>query len=335
MKIAVFSTKTYDRNFFLKINQERHQLTFLEPRLSSKTAALAEEQDAVCVFVNDDLNVDVLTTLQKQGIRLILLRCAGFNNVDLAAANKLGIRVARVPAYSPHAVAEHTLALILGLNRKTHRAYNRVREGNFALDGLMGFDLVGKTVGVIGAGQIGEIFARIMKALGCEVLIHDPYLQETADKDFSLVELAELYQRADIISLHCPLTPQTHHLINEQAIGQMKDGVMLINTSRGKIVHTRAVIDALKTGRVGSLGLDVYEEEGDLFFADLSAEVIQDDVFMRLLTFPNVLITGHQAFFTTEAMTQIVQTTLDNASAFESQQGSFHEVTWQQVQGDS
>ena len=243
---------------------------------------------------------------------LVALRSAGFNNVDLAAAERLGITVARVPAYSPHAVAEHAAALVMSLNRRTYRAYNRVREGNFSLEGLLGFDMDGKTVGVIGTGKIGLLFARIMHGFGFEVLAHDPYPAADVPGYVRYVEAGELYARSDIISLHCPLTPQTHHLIDQAAIAQMKTGVMLVNTSRGRVVDTHALIDGLKSGKVGFLGLDVYEEEEGLFFRDLSGEVIGDDVFMRLTTFPNVLITGHQGFFTREALHNIAETTLAN-----------------------
>lgn len=332
MKIAFFSAKGYDRNSFCLANAgHAHEMTFFEVPLNSATVALAEGYPAVCIFVNDIANADVLHALAKNGCKLIVLRCAGFNNVDLETAESLGIQVARVPAYSPHAVAEHALALILTLNRKTHRAYNRVREGNFALDGLLGFDLAGKTVGVVGAGKIGEIFAGIMQAIGCQVLIHDPHASAAVATRFHCVSFNELAQNSDIISLHCPLTPDTHHLINKDVLTRCKKGMMLINTSRGKMVDTRAVIEALKSGQLGALGLDVYEEEGDLFFSDLSSEVIQDDVFMRLLTFPNVLITGHQGFFTREALSNIADTTLENVTAFATGEGTLHEVRHQAV----
>jgi D-lactate dehydrogenase len=269
----------------------------------------------------------VLRQLHHQGTRLIALRSAGFNHVDLRCAAELGITVARVPAYSPHAVAEHALALILTLNRKTHRAFNRVREANFSLDGLLGFDMTGKTVGVIGTGKIGAIFATIMNAMGCRVIAVDPVQAPDIAGFVRYVTLPELYAEADIISLHCPLLPQTHHLINENSLAQMKHGVMLINTSRGGIVDTRAVIQNLKNGRIAYLGLDVYEEEGDFFFDDLSQKIITDDVFMRLLTFPNVLITSHQGFFTREAMCAIAQTTVANITAFERGSGTLHQVT--------
>ncbi len=334
MELAFFSSKNYDQTSFNLANAEHsHDITFFAVPLSINTAPLAEGYRAVCVFVNDVVNREVLELLKAGGTKLIVLRCAGFNNVDLVAAEELGIRVARVPAYSPHAVAEHALALILTLNRKTHRAFNRVREGNFALDGLLGFDLAGKTVGVVGAGKIGEIFAKIMQAMGCEVLITDPGASDEVHNNFQVVEFSKLIKDSDIISLHCPLTPETHHLINADVLAKCKPGVMLINTSRGKMVDTKAAIQALKTGQLGSLGLDVYEEEGDLFFSDLSSEVIQDDVFMRLLTFPNVLITGHQGFFTREALGNIADTTLGNVTAFASGKGELFEVTTEKVVG--
>ncbi|MFN3473186.1 MAG: 2-hydroxyacid dehydrogenase [Blastomonas sp.] len=320
MKVAVFSTKAYDRFFLEQANAaqgNRHELQFLEPRLGVETADLVRDCQAVCVFVNDVLNRAVLAQLKERGVRLAALRCAGFNNVDLVAARDLGITVARVPSYSPAAVAEHTAALILSLNRKTHKAYARVREGNFSLDGLLGFDLKGRTVGIVGTGKIGMCLANIMRGFGCRVLGHDP----RQDPEFvaaggSYVDLTELFASSDIVSLHCPLTPQTHHLIDAKAIATMKPGVMIINTGRGALVETRALIRALKTGHIGHVGLDVYEEESDLFFENLSDQILQDDIFARLLTFPNVLITGHQAFLTKEALSSIAETTLSNISQF-------------------
>ncbi len=321
-RLDVFSTKPYDVRFLEKALQraeaaDRISLRFHEGRLNPATTKLAEGADAVCAFVNDDLCAATLESLKDGGTRLIALRCAGFNNVDLTAAEKLGVFVGRVPAYSPHAVAEHTAALILTLNRKTHRAFNRVREGNFALDGLMGFDLHGKTAGIIGTGLIGECLARILKGFGCEVLASDPNPNAACrEMGVDYVELNELFARSDIISLQCPLNPKTHHLINDETIAQMKRGVMLLNTSRGAVIHTEAVLRGLKSGRVGSLGMDVYEEESDLFFEDLSNTFIPDDVFARLLTFPNVLITGHQGFFTEEALSAIAETTVQNILNF-------------------
>ncbi len=271
----------------------------------------------VCLFVNDKADAGIINTFAQAGIKLIALRCAGFNNVDLAACQQAGIRVVRVPAYSPYSVAEHTLSLILTLNRKTHKAFNRVREGNFALDGLMGFDLHGQTVGLIGLGKIGRVTAQILRGFGCTVLGYDVYEDDEAKQiGVTYVPLNELLSRSDIVSLHCPLTPQTHHLINAQTLSGMKNGVMLINTSRGALIDTVSVISSLKSGKIGYLGLDVYEEEADLFFEDFSGKVIQDDVFSRLLSFPNVLITGHQAFFTRNALQNIADTTLANIHAF-------------------
>lgn len=319
MKVAVFSSKSYDRRFLEAENLLwRHELTFLEANLDGDTATLAKGFEAVCVFVNDCLDAVVLDAIHKGGVRYVLLRCAGFNNVDLAAAASLGLKVARVPAYSPYAVAEHAVALIMTLNRKTHRAHNRIREGNFSLEGLLGFDLRGRVVGVVGTGKIGAIFAKIMLGFGCEVLACDlcPSL-DCEQAGVRYVELMELFSRSDIVSLHSPLTPQTRHLIGPHAIEQMKPGVMIINTSRGALIDTRSLIKGLKDGKVGYVGLDVYEEEADLFFEDLSGEVIQDDVFARLTTFPNVLITGHQAFLTENALQNIARTTMENLAALQ------------------
>jgi len=330
MKVAVFSTKSYDRQFLDAANAALgagHELAYLEARLSAQTAVLARDAGAVCAFVNDELDAATLATLAGQGVKLVALRSAGFNNVDLAAARREGIAVARVPAYSPEAVAEHTVAMILALNRHIHRAYNRVRDGNFALDGLLGFDLKGRTVGVVGTGRIGATLARIMQGFGCRVLAYDPYPDaDLQARGVAYASMAELLADSDIVTLHCPLTSETHHLIDAQAVARMRHGAMLINTSRGAIVDTRAVIDGLKSGRIGRLGLDVYEEEGDLFFEDLSEQVLQDDVFARLLTFPNVLVTAHQAFFTIEAMTAIAETTIANISAFAATGRPEHEV---------
>jgi D-lactate dehydrogenase len=317
MKIAFFSTKSYDREFFDKYIST-HNIIYFEAPLNEQTANLATGCNAVCVFVNDKLNAGIIGELKMTGIQLIALRCAGFNNVDLAAAKENDIKVVRVPAYSPHAVAEHAVALILALNRKTHKAYNRVREGNFSLERLTGFDLYGKTVGVIGTGKIGESFCDIMIGFGCRVLAFDLVEnKQLAAKGVEYLPLVDVFEQADIISLHCPLNEQTKHIINGQTIRMMKEGVMLINTSRGALVDTMTVIHALKTGKIGYLGLDVYEQEEKLFFNDLSENIIQDDVIMRLLSFPNVLITSHQGFFTEEALTQIAQTTLGNIDAFE------------------
>lgn len=321
MKIAFFSAKSYEVDFFNRFNIQQHSIKFIEAPLQVETAPLVAGCDAVCVFVNDTVSSEVLQILYQNQIKLIALRCAGYNNVNLQEAKKLGITVVRVPAYSPHAVAEHTIALILTLNRKTHRAFNRVRESNFSLQGLMGFDLNGKTVGLIGLGKIGLVTAQILLGFGCKVLGYDVYWSEEAQTtSIQATDLETIYKTADIISLHCPLTPETYHIINKESIQLMKNGVMLINTSRGALIDTKAVIEALKSEKIGYLGLDVYEEEADLFFEDLSEKVIQDDIFMRLLTFPNVLITGHQAFFTAEAMSNIAATTWNNITAFEQKQ---------------
>lgn len=311
MKIAFFSTKSYDRAHFDKANDAfGFELSFYEPSLKWETRALAQGFDAVCVFVNDKLDAALLAELHGYGIKTIALRCAGFNNVDVKRANELGLQVVRVPAYSPHAVAEHAVALILTLNRKTHKAYNRVRENNFSLERLEGFDLYGKTVGVIGTGKIGGVFAGIMKGFGCKVLAYDPYPDTKLGLEYA--SLDELLSASDIVSLHCPLTPQTYHIINEASIDKMKQGLMLINTSRGGLIDTYAVIQALKHGKIAYLGIDVYEQEEALFFQDLSELIIQDDLIARLMSFPNVLITAHQAFFTENALNQIADTTLHN-----------------------
>lgn len=331
MNVAVFSTKSYDRGFLEAANARdgaRHRLTYFEPRLGPDTAMLAAGSNAVCAFVNDRLDRATLAILSRHDVKLVVLRSAGFNNVDLAAARQCGLTIARVPAYSPEAVAEHTVALILALDRKIHRAYARVREGNFALDGLLGFNIAGRTFGVIGVGKIGLAVARVMRAFGCTVLAYDP----KPDPDLQArggryVPLPDLLAQADIISLHCPLTPETRHLIDPRAIKRMKPGVMLINTSRGAVIDTKAVIAGLKSGKIGLLGLDVYEEEGDLFFEDLSDQVLEDDVFARLLTFPNVLITAHQGFFTTEALTAIAETTVANFTSFEETGRAIYEVS--------
>jgi D-lactate dehydrogenase len=328
MRVAVFNTKPYDREFLSAANAAgRHELVFLEPLLSSVTAKLAEGCRAVCVFVNDTLDAPVLETLAAGGVRLIALRCAGFNNVDLPTAARLGMKVIRVPAYSPHAVAEHTVGLMLALNRKLHKAYNRVREGNFSLDGLLGFDFFGRTAGIVGTGQIGLCTARILHGLGCKLLAYD--VRENPEMNAlgaRYVSLDELLAESDVVTLHCPLTKETHHLIDDARLAKMRKGVMLINTGRGALVDTRAAIKALKSGRLGALGLDVYEEEGDLFFRDLSHKPILDDVFSRLLTFPNVIITGHQAFFTRNALEAIAGTTFTGLDEFAAEKKLTNEV---------
>lgn len=319
MKVAVFSTKSYDKEYLDQANASgAHELFYFEASLSNKTVKLTEKFDAVCVFVNDTIDAEVIDELAANNIKIIVLRCAGFNNVDVERANFWGIKVLRVPAYSPHAVAEHALALIMTLNRKTHKSYNRVREGNFSIDRLTGFELSGKTVGVVGTGRIGTILATIMMGLGCKIVAHDAYQNKALlEAGVSYVSLDELFRQSDIISLHCPLTPETHHMINAESIAKMKQGVMLINTSRGKLIHTDAAIDALKDGQMGYMGLDVYEQEENLFFKDLSEIIIRDDKISRLMTFPNVLITAHQAYFTDNALIQISQTTLQNLSDYE------------------
>lgn len=328
VKITFFSTKPYDVTFFTKANADLAlELSFLDVHLNQATAQLVQDSPVVCLFVNDQADAGIINTFARAGVKLLALRSAGFNNIDLAACKQAGIRVVRVPAYSPYSVAEHTLALILTLNRKTHRAYNRVKEGNFALDGLMGFDLHGQTVGLIGLGKIGKVTAHILKGFGCRVLGFDVVEDAEAQQiGVEYVPLNELLSQSDIISLHCPLTPTTYHIVNADTLNMMKDGVMLINTSRGALIDAVAVIASLKRGKVGYLGLDVYEEEADLFFEDLSGKVIQDDVFSRLLSFPNVLITGHQAFFTRNALQKIAETTLQNIQDFLSNQPLVNEV---------
>jgi D-lactate dehydrogenase len=319
MKIALFSSKSYDMEYFSNAaGNFTHEITHFETRLRVRTAHLANGFDAVCVFVNDMVDRETIGILKEHGIRIIALRCAGFNNVDLAAAMEAGIKVVRVPAYSPESVAEHALALILTLNRKTHKAYNRVRDGNFSLEHLTGFNLSGKTVGVIGTGKIGAAFARIMSGLGCGVLAYDKFPDDKlATSGVRYVGLERLLSGSDIISLHCPLTPETAYIINRQTLSMMKPGVMLINTSRGALINTDDVIGALKSHKLGYLGIDVYEQEEKLFYKDRSEEILQDDHIARLMTFPNVLITAHQAFFTKEALEQIASATLRNLTDFE------------------
>lgn len=316
MKIAVFSTYTYDEVYLSRFNTG-HQLNFFVLPLNEQTVALTKGYDAVCIFVNDTVNNTVVKALHENGVQLIVLRCAGFNNVDVAAAAKLGIPVVRVPAYSPEAVAEHAMALILTLNRKTHKAYNRVREGNFSLEKLMGFNLHSRKVAVIGTGNIGKAFCNILRGFGCKISAYDIY------PDPELIAAGVIYgtleatlSEADIVSLHCPLMDSTHQMINADTLRLFKKGAMLINTSRGGLINTMDVISALKHGQLGYLGLDVYEQEGKLFFQDYSEDVIQDDVILRLISFPNVLITAHQGFFTQEAMEQIAGTTFQNIDAF-------------------
>ncbi len=318
-KLAVFSTKPFDRSSLEEANRGfGHELFFFETQLCTQTTPLAQGFPAVCVFVNDRLDETALRALKECGTKVVCLRCAGFNNVDLRVAAELGLTIVRVPAYSPYAVAEHTVGLILALNRKLHRAFARVRDHNFELTGLLGFDLHGRTVGVVGTGKIGSVVARIMIGFGCRVVAYDPVVNpDCAAMGVEYVSLRSLAEQSDIVTLHTPLLPQTYHLIDDEVFSWMKPGAMLINTSRGAIIDTKAAIRALKSGRLGYLGLDVYEEEAELFFRDLSDRVIQDDVFARLLTFPNVFVTAHQAFFTQEALSAIAQTTLQNLSDFE------------------
>jgi len=317
----MFSSKPYDRRSFDAALADRSdsaglEIHYHEARLNHWTAGYAVDADVVCAFVNDHLGAEVLELLAASGTKCVALRCAGFNNVDLEAADRLGLTVVRVPAYSPNAVAEHTLALMLTLNRKIHRAHNRVRDRNFSLDGLVGFDMAGKTAAVIGTGQIGEIVARLLWHLRCEVVAFDPVVNEgLVELGVRYVELDEALAVGDIVTLNCPLNEHTHHLIDAESIAKMKPGAMLVNTGRGALVDTAAVLDGLKSGHIGSVALDVYEEEGDLFFEDRSDEILDDDNFARLLTYPNVLITAHQAFLTHEALAAIAETTLANVAA--------------------
>jgi D-lactate dehydrogenase len=317
MKITFFSTKPYDKEFFEKGNATfGFEFTFFETHLGPHIVQAVKPTDAICVFVNDKVTKEVVEVLAQKGVKVIALRCAGFNNVDLEAAKAKNIHVCRVPAYSPEAVAEHALAMIMTLNRKTHKAYNRVREQNFALNGLLGFTMKGKTVGVVGTGHIGAAFCNIMQGMGCHVIAYDvnqnPHLIQ---KGVKYLSLNEVLQKSDIISLHCPLMPQTHHLINQKTLALMKKGAMLINTSRGGLIDTPAVIEALKDQNLGYLGIDVYEQEEKIFFRDLSENIIADDTLQLLMSFPNVLVTAHQAFFTKEALEQITEVTLNNISS--------------------
>jgi D-lactate dehydrogenase len=328
MRIAVFDTRRHDREALLHASSaDPHELTFFEPRLTEQTASLASGFDAVCSFVNDRVDRAAIEILRDEGVRLIALRSAGYNHVDLDAAAENGITVVRVPEYSPHAVAEHAVTLVLALDRKIHRAYARVREGNFSVDGLLGFDLHGKTVGLVGTGRIGAAAAHIFDGFGCHVVAFDLRPDpELVALGVEYVALDELYTRSDVISLHVPLTPSTRHMIDAKALARMKPEVVLINTGRGALIDTRALITALKSGRVGAAGLDVYEEEEGIFFENLSDQVLQDDVLARLLTFPNVLITSHQGFFTREALAAIAATTMANVTAFERGEPLVNEV---------
>jgi D-lactate dehydrogenase len=325
--VVAFSAKPYDQAFLLQASAGEITFCCYELILNPATAMMAKGAQVVSAFVNDDLSHDTLEVLANGGTELIALRCAGYNQVDLEAAHSLGITVVNVPAYSPYAVAEHTIALMLALSRKLPRAHNRVRDGNFSLDGLLGFDFHQKSVGIIGGGKIGRLVGERMRAFGCRIMIYEPFNQEACIAEgFDVVELDQLFAESDIITLHCPLTEQTQYIIDTGAILKMKQGVMLINTSRGGLMDTAAVLSALKKHKVAYLGMDVYEQEGSLFFDDHSSEIIQDDVFQRLITLPNVLITGHQAYFTKEAIRHISETTVTNILAFVKQQTLINEV---------
>ena len=320
LEVAVFDTKPYDREFFeLTPGHSKIAWRFLEFRLSAETAETARGAQVVCVFVNDRVDRPCLQTLAGLGVKLIALRCAGFNNVDLHAARALKIAVVRVPAYSPHAVAEHTVALLLALNRKIHRAFNRVREHNFALNGLVGFDIFGKTVGVVGTGRIGKLVARIFRGFEASVIAYDPYPAPEWAREHGIryTSLDELLSASDIVSLHLPLTADTSHMLREESFAKMKPGAYLINTSRGKLIDTKSLIRSLKSGQIAGVALDVYEEEEGIFFEDHSSHMLLDDELSRLLTFPNVLITAHQAFLTREALTEIARVTTENILNFE------------------
>ena len=328
MKIAFFSSKPYDKTFFEAENKNYgFELNFYETHLGPHIVNAIEDEQAVCVFVNDKVNRQVIEILAKKGVKIIALRCAGFNNVDLEAAKEFGIKVCRVPAYSPEAVAEHTMAMLLTLNRKTHKAYNRVREQNFALNGLLGFNLFQKTIGVVGTGKIGKAFINIAKGFGCKIIAYDLYPdQELMNNGVEYVELDKLFKSSDIISLHCPLTPETKHVINAESISKMKNGVLIINSARGGLIDTEALINGLKSKKVGGAGLDVYENERDYFFEDESGTVLEDDILARLLTFNNVVITSHQAFLTEEALNNIVETTLNNILSYAKKEELINEV---------
>ena len=330
MRIAVYSAKPFDRTSLRAANAaagEPHELTFYDTRLTAESANLAAGHEAASAFVNDELDAECLGALAAGGTRLIALRSAGYNHVDLDAARRLGLTVARVPAYSPHAVAEHAVALALALNRHVPRAYNRVRDGDFRLEGLIGYDLHGKTVGVVGTGTIGAVFARIMRGFGCVVLAYDPRPNEALrDEGVRFVGLDELLGASRLVSLHCPLVETTYHLLDEGAFAKLQPGATVINTSRGGLLDTAAAIGALKSGRLGALGIDVYEDEDELFFADRSQDILQDDQIARLLTFPNVIVTAHQGFLTAEALEEIAAVTVANASAFAAGEASGNEV---------
>ena len=328
MKIALFSAKAYDRDYFEQANQQfNYSIDYFDVRLDAKTSRLAHGYPVVCAFVNDDLSRPVLTDLVNNGTRLLAMRCAGYNNVDLVAANELGLTVVRVPAYSPEAVAEHSVGLMMTLNRRIHKAYQRTRDANFALDGLVGFNMFGKTAGIIGTGKIGIATLRILKGFGMRLLVNDPFQNQAAiELGAEYVDLDTLFRESDVISLHCPLFQENYHLLNAQTFAKMKKGVMIINTSRGALLNSQDAIEALKQGKIGALGLDVYEEESELFFEDKSNEVITDDTFRRLSACHNVLFTGHQAFLTREALLSIAGTTLNNTKVFAANEKSGNEV---------
>lgn len=328
MKTAVFSARRYDQALLAEANRAAgHELLFIQDRLTAETAALARGCAAVCVFVNDCVDAEVLQRLADQGTRLVATRSTGYNHIDAAAAGRLGVAVVRVTDYSPHSVAEFAVGLLLAVNRKIARASMRTREGNFELDGLMGFDLHGKTVGVIGTGKIGSIFARVMLGFGCAVLGHDTHPDPAFEQSGGrYVPVRELLAGSDVISLHCPLTEETHHIVDAASLAQVKRGTILVNTSRGGLVDTEAAVQALKSGQLGGLAIDVYEQEASLFFQDLSSTIITDDVIQRLVSFPNVIVTGHQAFFTVEAIGQIMATTLGSITAFERGEPLLHRI---------
>lgn len=319
MDIAVFSSTPYDRRYLGDANADgHHHLKFIDASLSTESAGLAASCPAICIFVNDNADAAVLEILHRGGTRLIALRCTGFNHIDLKTAANLGMKVVRVVTYSPNSVAEHAVALLMAINRKIHRAYNRTRDSNFSLDGLIGFDLAGKTVAVVGTGKIGQVFAKIMLGFGCDVIGYDPYRSpEFEAMGARYAQPGEIGEKADVVSLHCPLTPATYHIVNAETLARAKPGALLINTSRGGLIDTEAVVDALKSGQLGGLAIDVYEQEADLFFRDLSSVVITDDLIQRLISFPNVIVTGHQAFLTREALVTICETTIRSVTAFE------------------
>src|SRR3972149_3879036 len=329
--IALFDTKPHDRQFFNATNKKfNYKISYFENRLSTETMTLTKGHQVVCAFANDTISAEVIGALNEHGVKLIALRCAGYNNVDLKAAYKT-MPVVRVPEYSPHAVAEHTVALMLALNRKTHKSYYRTRDGNFSIVGLMGFDMAGRTAGIIGTGRIGKIVVKILRGMDMEVIAYDPFPNEEAAKQlgFQYVDMDALYRNSDIITLHCYLSPDTYHIISQESIAKMKDGVMIINTGRGGLIDTKALIKALKSGKVGAAGLDVYEEESEDFFEDFSTQVLTDDLLARVLTFSNVLITSHQGFFTKEALENIARTTLQNTCDFFDDKPLENEICYQ------